>query len=753
MSGLHQESLELLETIGREHPAALQALLEFRWLDDGITPNERLLLCHVAIQVNSGNALTMARTTSPTDALPACFGFAWERYDSNERGYALETLQGLQADFPHLAEVVLSFPWLADDLTRVEAHSLSHLYGIALNDASVAERLLGFPWVHDDMTRIEEPALSSLSVITYYDPSLAERIINFPWFADDLTPVEAGALLPFEDFARTMEIEEYDASLLERVVSLPWVTDEDLTFPELEVFRLAFSFVYLERELGNSALDFRIFQGPITPDSFSEVVWFGTFAKYGRLEHLLSQPWFQDGLTEKERIFLGVFGSGFMQRVDEEEFLGWFSLDNIEAREITLPLKGDIRLYLIAQEFRDEREREKIFRVMEASTRALEDFIGVPYPYPDVRLHLDPGHKNVDSFGGSHGIHLGSGHIKMRFFSSRTFGHESGHHYFLRDIGDPWVYEGLAEFLQVYLWAVFPRGIPDPEVDLSPIIEAGDFFEGYPHESGLERIREGGNIHERLIDREIRSAGIESWVYGVGRTFWLQMYLSFGHEAVSTYMRELYLAAREQNLQAESSVPWGLSEYDVYRVLLSNTPPDKQDEFRDWYARLHGRVYTATDPGDRAALDVIYKDATPRSSTQVKVDWPASDAPIGQWPGVVTDGSGRVVGLNLGGIARSNLRLEGQLPPEIGDLTSLRYLTLNRNRFTGPIPAELGRLSNLEKLDLESSGLTGEIPAELGRLPNLRAVFLRGNKLTGCIPGEWRDMEYNDFGRVGLPFC
>ena len=42
--------------------------------------------------------------------------------------------------------------------------------------------------------------------------------------------------------------------------------------------------------------------------------------------------------------------------------------------------------------------------------------------------------------------------------------------------------------------------------------------------------------------------------------------------------------------------------------------------------------------------------------------------------------------------------------------------------MTGEIPAELGSLSSLERLHLGSNQLTGEIPAELGSLPNLEAA-------------------------------
>lgn len=77
--------------------------------------------------------------------------------------------------------------------------------------------------------------------------------------------------------------------------------------------------------------------------------------------------------------------------------------------------------------------------------------------------------------------------------------------------------------------------------------------------------------------------------------------------------------------------------------------------------------------------------------------------------------------------------LIGQLPPELGSLTSLVGLDLSRNQLSGEIPAELGGLP-LTHLHLEMNELTGEIPAALGNLTNVRWLFLHNNQLNGGIP-------------------
>ena len=185
----------------------------------------------------------------------------------------------------------------------------------------------------------------------------------------------------------------------------------------------------------------------------------------------------------------------------------------------------------------------------------------------------------------------------------------------------------------------------------------------------------------------------------------------------------------------------------------------------------------ATGAGDRAVLVALY-EATNGLDWDESDNW-LTDAPLHEWHGVETDGSGRVHILrlhnnNLVGEIPSELGrlanletldlsyngLSGEIPPELGGLAALQFLTLSDNDFVGEIPSELGRfgqlrfldlddndlvggipselggLANLERLELSGNSLSGEIPPELGGLANLYQMFLEGNDLTGTIPSE-----------------
>ena len=143
---------------------------------------------------------------------------------------------------------------------------------------------------------------------------------------------------------------------------------------------------------------------------------------------------------------------------------------------------------------------------------------------------------------------------------------------------------------------------------------------------------------------------------------------------------------------------------------------------------------------DRAALVALY-EATGGPNWVNNENW-LTDAPLGEWYGVDTDNSGRVVRLDLDGRWDSDAReyilhgLSGPVPPELGNLANLTRLDLGHNFLSGPVPPELGRLTDLESLHLGGNGLTGPIPTELGELASLTGLWLYSNSLTGPVPPE-----------------
>ena len=108
---------------------------------------------------------------------------------------------------------------------------------------------------------------------------------------------------------------------------------------------------------------------------------------------------------------------------------------------------------------------------------------------------------------------------------------------------------------------------------------------------------------------------------------------------------------------------------------------------------------------EAAALEALY-NATGGPSWLNKNGW-MSNAPIGDWYGVETDTSGRVIGLDFRGSGRSGNGLQGSIPFDLKDT-----------------------------------------------LPFLQTLYLEGNSgLTRCIPENLFDVPTNDLDTLNLPTC
>ena len=142
--------------------------------------------------------------------------------------------------------------------------------------------------------------------------------------------------------------------------------------------------------------------------------------------------------------------------------------------------------------------------------------------------------------------------------------------------------------------------------------------------------------------------------------------------------------------------------------------------------------HTTTDTGLIADCNALLAaKPTLLGGSETALNWSTSLS-MAAWHGVgLNDSPTRVAALWLGGYG-----LQGEIPTEVGNLTSLTQLYLDSNLLTGPIPTELGGLTSLTELYLDSNLLTDSIPSGLGNLASLTRLYLDSNLLTGPIPTE-----------------
>ncbi|XP_062094624.1 probable leucine-rich repeat receptor-like serine/threonine-protein kinase At3g14840 [Humulus lupulus] len=96
--------------------------------------------------------------------------------------------------------------------------------------------------------------------------------------------------------------------------------------------------------------------------------------------------------------------------------------------------------------------------------------------------------------------------------------------------------------------------------------------------------------------------------------------------------------------------------------------------------------------------------------------------------------------------------LSGSIPAELGNITTLKYLSMESNLFSETIPSELGKLVNLEKLNLNANNLTGQFPLSLTNLSKLYELRISSNYFTGRMPefGNWKQLQILEMEASGF---
>lgn len=151
--------------------------------------------------------------------------------------------------------------------------------------------------------------------------------------------------------------------------------------------------------------------------------------------------------------------------------------------------------------------------------------------------------------------------------------------------------------------------------------------------------------------------------------------------------------------------------------------------------------FSQVSPAERAALIALYNSTDGPNWTD-NTNWNTAST-VDTWQGItVTSGSVTSIYLN-------NNSLNGPIPTEIGDLTSLISLDLSQNQITGSLPISLGNLVNCTALRLYRNHISGSIPTEIGNMLALIRLELPDNQLTGNIPpslGNLTGLRYLQLG-------
>ena len=374
-----------------------------------------------------------------------------------------------------------------------------------------------------------------------------------PWYDHPPYPL---AVVPI------LEVWLRDPEFGRELAQAPWITDGLNRLEDDAIYGLGHMYDH-DPALARRLLAYTMDEPVLSRDtmflgSLNEMILGGHKAK---LELLLAQPWFTDGLDAEERAFIVA-----VQKITGMDVLYESTVVSpriTQSKTIHLPLAGEVTLWVFHNP--SSRLTEDILAGIERGARGAERLMGMPFPLTDlVVLSLDL--ESCDNFCGGVNfvdslVLVGSG---GQFVGDMVLYHEIAHFYLTAELGPFWVYEGGATFVSVYV-AQTARGDP---LGLE--------------EEALSQCQEHGvpNLHELNNPNHPDPVWQQTCGYTLGLYLLTNLFTTMGEAAFSSAMRELYGMYLDYQYYA--------TDEQVYRIFLKHTPVDREATFRDLYRRLHG---------------------------------------------------------------------------------------------------------------------------------------------------------------------
>ena len=579
----------------------------------------------------------------------------------------LDSLENLNADDSDISAQVIAMSWTQDGITGTEAEFLDHLENLEDSSNKAAATVIAMAWASDGITEIEREATKYLSSTAYYDTRVATSIVARPWLQDGISRDEATVIAYLYSIIPAKD-ESLQQEVIQKVIEI-------LAMPFLDTIESA---------------------DDMTVRSLEQ------FEDAGSAEflELMTHPSLRDGIDDEEAKIVALLGGINTYKPGSVQVLLDSLLTGIgvykEERTITLPHSGEVLLAIIRHHDHTNPNMDHL----EHAVRHHEGFMGAPLPTNYIAWYF-----GYPRAGANFGTHIASNPIRdpaigEYWRAPRHAAHETAHYYWTGS--QAWITEGGADML---------------------VILSENARVGRPMVHNRKQCLLFDTIGE-IGDAE-KDSDAYRCSYQLGQRLFLDLYRVLGKAAFQQAFRSLYLKRLSDDPADDCEGTYlGICHVEAaFRGNVSGDVAARVDEIiGHWY---YGK--TATHEGDRAELVALYR-ATNGANWTDSANW-LSGAHIGEWYGVATDASGRVIELNL-----AENSLSGELPPGLGNLTNLRELLLDDNRLRGSIPAELGNLNKLTRLELDNNRLTGEIPPSLGNLINLTWLGIADNGLTGEIP-------------------
>lgn len=468
------------------------------------------------------------------------------------------------ADHPRLAERLLQ---------RWRAHGYAdsvfwHVYVTSLVDEGLAIHLLEMPWVADGLSQPESNILSTLNGRLPVDAQLARWVYNLPWIADGITELESNAA------EELIHIWRSDPELVKLVADFLSVADGVTRNQQLGLWGLsviAYSDAALARQVIDRIADLLAFPGNLPAYTLESMGYIGEFPE--ELRPLVQLPWFSDGLSREEAAFITTLSP--LSYDHPELYADLLESRYTQSRTVHLPLAGEVNIWAFSNApFPPE---DDLLGVVAEASRVSEEFMETPFPTTDVILLVVA----PEGTAGNLGI---ASHMDRYVWVPRSgdyrfdenpyvIRHETAHYYFGSGFAPVWLREGAADFISAYVDdRAGGLSLTDRKAAVARSLTACT-------DAGVENISHLNRLYDPLRDTP-------ACAYTMGENFLHQAVDAIGEKSVASALRELYhlIPSRDSPLLPGT-------EEEIYRVFLSNTPPGREDAFRDIYRRYHGGVY------------------------------------------------------------------------------------------------------------------------------------------------------------------
>ena len=497
VEGVEAGAIDWMNNFGDAEVAS--AVASLGWLQDGIDDVEVKTIEELSYIANKDTGVGLSVVS---------LGWVQDGVEGVEAG-AIDWMNNFGD--AEVASSVVSLGWVQDGIEEVEADAIDWMSNFG--DAEVASAVVSLGWVQDGIEELEVKTIEELSYIANKDTGVGLSVVALDWVRDGVDDVEAGAIDWMNNFG--------DAEVASAVVSLGWLQDS-VNGAEAALIE---DFGSIAGNDAGAALQIvgMPFIETIEPPDISAMASLRQLAAFKpeTFVRVMSHAALLDGISNEIAPIVatlnGVAGTnpGLIDvLLDSSKVL-------LERRTITLPLSGDVILFII----RTSPGTERSMDLLEHSVRSVEEYMGAPLPTNYVGLLYE--NAVPESFAGANfGTHIA---ILPNFdvddgttdaeFAGSNIAHEVAHYYWSGNAD--WVDEGAANFMA----SIVEEDRTGRSIDANPPC---------PHARNIAEL-------ERL---DIAEDGIEFGCnYSLGERLFLDLNRTLGDTQFRQGFRELYIAS------------------------------------------------------------------------------------------------------------------------------------------------------------------------------------------------------------------